>query len=212
MTHNETPHIPDIIKQISGTLLSWNSGEAAILAQKALDQGINPSVILENAFLKPMEAVAGRFPVNLFAAHGLYMALPLLKAGIAYNPNKRALVCSVRGDPHSVAKNLVKLLLECDGFAVTDLGANCAPERILPAVKAAGKDAPVILCLSCLIPTALPAMQETVDGLNSGGARTLVKIIVGGALVTEDFARSIGADAYGPDVAAAVKLSRSFLV
>ena len=118
----------------------------------------------------------------------------------------RAAVCTVRGDLHDVGKNLVKMFLESAGFETEDLGVDCPPERVVRAAREGAR----LVCLSCMLTTALPAMEETVRALERAGVRGRIRLMVGGASVTQAFAERIGADAYTEDAAAAAQTARAF--
>jgi 5-methyltetrahydrofolate--homocysteine methyltransferase len=112
---------------------------------------------------------------------------------------------TVKGDLHDIGKNLVATMLEGGGFEVTDIGVNVTPEQFVAAVK---QKNPQILALSALLTTTMPAMKDTVEALNRTGIRDQVKVIVGGAPVTQRFADEIGADGYGENAAVAVNLAK----
>jgi 5-methyltetrahydrofolate--homocysteine methyltransferase len=110
-------------------------------------------------------------------------------------------IATVQGDLHDIGKNLVAMMLEGAGFQVEDLGADVPPEKFVEAVKASGAD---LLGLSALLTTTMPMMRSTIQALKESGVRDQVKVMVGGAPVTREFAREIGADGYAPDAASAV--------
>jgi 5-methyltetrahydrofolate--homocysteine methyltransferase len=112
---------------------------------------------------------------------------------------------TVKGDLHDIGKNLVAAMLEGGGFEVTDLGADVPPEKFVEAVRT--KNAGIV-CLSALLTVSMPAMKKTIETLEASGVRGQVKVLIGGAPITEDFARKIGADGYGETATAAVALAR----
>jgi len=120
-------------------------------------------------------------------------------------PVGRVVLGTVRGDLHDIGKNLVAALLEGGGFEVSDLGVDVAPERFVAAVR---EQQPQLLGLSALLTTTLPGMKTTLEALRSAGVREQVKVMIGGAPVTESYARAIGADGFADNAAAAVDLAR----
>jgi methylmalonyl-CoA mutase cobalamin-binding domain/chain len=136
----------------------------------------------------------------------LELLRPLMAASGAQAAGK-IVIGTVKGDLHDIGKNLVASMLEGAGFDVIDLGADVAPERFIEAVKSTGAN---MVCLSALLTVTMPSMKKTIDALNDAGVRDRVKVLVGGAPVTAQFARDIGADAYGEDSTVAVSLVRRF--
>jgi 5-methyltetrahydrofolate--homocysteine methyltransferase len=129
----------------------------------------------------------------------------LAQAGI--QPVGKAIICTVKGDLHDIGKNLVKMMIEGKGIEVNDLGVDCNDEKIIEAVR--NSDAKV-LCLSALLTTTMMGLKDVVDSLKASGLRSKIKIMVGGAPVTQSFADEIGADAYTPDAASAADVCRAF--
>jgi 5-methyltetrahydrofolate--homocysteine methyltransferase len=119
----------------------------------------------------------------------------------------KALICSVKGDNHRPGKDLVKMMIEAKGIEVIDLGINCAPEKIVSAVKETGAK---VLCLSSLLPNTMHVFGETIAALKKEGLRDNVKIMVGGPLVTQEFADEIGADGYAPEAISAAEKCRAY--
>ncbi|MEJ2013984.1 MAG: corrinoid protein, partial [Anaerolineales bacterium] len=149
-------------------------------------------------------------PEMLIAAHamkaGMQVLRPeLVKAGV--EPLGRVVIGTVQGDIHDIGKNLVAMLLEGAGFEINDLGVDNSPEEFVEAVKNGAE----ILGLSGLLTTTIPSMPRTIQALKEAGLREKVKVIVGGAPVTQEFADEIGADGYAPDAASAVRLAKSLL-
>jgi len=118
------------------------------------------------------------------------------------------LIGTVQGDLHDIGKNLVRMMLEGAGFQVLDLGTDVSPERFVAAVR---EHRPQILGMSALLTTTMPGMRRTIEALEEAGLRDRVKVMVGGAPVTAEYAREIGADAYAPDAATAVEVARRLL-
>jgi 5-methyltetrahydrofolate--homocysteine methyltransferase len=150
-------------------------------------------------------------PDMLLSARAMQAALTVLKPHLIQAKIRSAgnvLIGTVQGDWHDIGKNLVAIMLEGAGFEITDLGTDVPPEKFVRAVAEGGFD---ILALSALLTTTMPNMQNTVNALGEAGLRDRVKIIVGGAPITESYARQIGADGYAPDASRAVGLAKSLL-
>jgi 5-methyltetrahydrofolate--homocysteine methyltransferase len=129
----------------------------------------------------------------------------LAKAGV--QPVGKAIICTVKGDLHDIGKNLVKMMIEGNGIEVIDLGVDVPADKIVECVKSS--DAKV-LCLSALLTTTMMAQKDTIDALKTAGVRDKIKIMVGGAPVTQSYADEIGADGYTPDAASAAEVCRAY--
>ncbi|MBE6871361.1 MAG: cobalamin-binding protein [Ruminococcaceae bacterium] len=188
-------------------------GKAKIVqehVQKALDEGIAAKEILDNGLLAGMGVIGEKFKNNevyvpevLIAARAMYAGINILKPLLATEGAEavgRACIGTVRGDLHDIGKNLVKMMLEGKGIEVIDLGVDVTPEQFVNT--AIEKDCQIICC-SALLTTTMNVMKEVVDLANEKGIREKVKIMVGGAPVTENFCQSIGADCYTSDAASA---------
>ena len=138
---------------------------------------------------------------------GLERVKPLLKSGMT-KPMGKIILCTVKGDVHDIGKNIVAMMLEGAGFEVIDLGVDLTVEKLVERIEAIRPD---LLGLSALLTTTLPEMERVIQELGSNGFRDKLKIIVGGAPVTEAFAEKIGADGYGANAAAAVQLARRLI-
>ncbi len=194
-------------------IVAGSAVEAKQHTQAALDAGLDPSVILTEGIIAAMREVGARFeagdyyvPDMLVAARamqaGLTILKPLLPKGEARVAG-RVVLGTVAGDLHDIGKNLVGLMLVGAGFVIRDLGTNVAPEGFVLAVREEGPD---VLALSALLTTTMPAMKATIDALREAGLRDNVKVIVGGAPVTEAYAQYVGADGFAPDASRAVGL------
>jgi len=188
------------------------------LVGQALQAGHFAESILKQALIPGMGVVGERFeqgeyfvPELLLAARAMYAALDVLRphlvaGGVA--PAGRVVMGTVQGDLHDIGKKLVVIMLEGNGFQVTDLGADVSPERFVAAAKETGAQ---LVGLSALLSTTLPAMGKTVRAIRDFDPSGNVKVIIGGAPVTQAFAESIGADGFGRDATAAVTLARQLL-
>lgn len=190
--------------------------EIADLVKQCLDAGESAGAILENRLVPGMMIVGERFkrneifvPEMLIAARAMKEALrilePLLTAA-GVKPEHTAVIGTVEGDLHDIGKNLVAMMWRGANIEVIDLGANVPPARFVESVK---QHQPKLLGLSALLTTTMPAMRDTVKAIRDAGLT--VKIVVGGAPITREFAREIGADGYAPDAGTAVDAAMSLL-
>jgi len=150
-------------------------------------------------------------PEVLISAKSMHAGMDVVKPLLAEGESSSAgtvVIGTVEGDLHDIGKNLVAMMLEGAGFEVVDLGVDLSAEEFVDAVK---EHNPEVLGLSALLTTTMPAMQNTIEALEEAGVRDQVKIMVGGAPVTEDFANEIGADAYASDGSASTELAREFV-
>jgi 5-methyltetrahydrofolate--homocysteine methyltransferase len=186
--------------------------------RKVLEQGTDPEKILNGFLIPAMEEVGARFekgeiyvPEMMISARAMQVALDELKPHLVskgVKPIARVALGTVKGDLHNIGKNLVGMMLEGAGFEVLDLGVDVPPERFTEAVK---EDGASIIAMSALLTTTMEGMKEAIDILTAAGLRKDVQVIIGGAPLTEKFAEAIGADAFGPDAAAAPRLLKALL-
>lgn len=189
--------------------------EAAV--QAALDAGINASTILNEGLISAMDEVGRRFeegeyfvPEMLIAARAMQAGLRLLKPHLISSETVSAgkvAIGTVKGDLHDIGKNLVAMMLEGAGFEVLDLGVDVTPDSFVKAVQGGVQ----IIGMSALLTTTMSNMAITVEALKSAGVRDNVKIMIGGAPVTQEYANQIGADAFAPDASSAVRTARQLL-
>ncbi|MCC5841171.1 MAG: corrinoid protein [Opitutales bacterium] len=199
------------LEQLTSAIKAGKRKDAKSATQAALDAAIPPAQILA-ALGEGMADVGRRFKANevfvpevLVAARAMQNSMDLLEpvlieAGI--QPAHTFLICTVEGDLHDIGKNLVAMMIKGANFKVVDLGTNVAPDVLIEAVEAHRAD---IIGLSALLTTTMPAMREAVARIRERGLK--VKIMVGGAPITEGFAHEIGADGYAPDAGSAVELA-----
>ena len=205
----------ELLEKISEELQNGNFIDVPKLTQEALVQGISPSVILSDALVAGMDVVGEKFrrdelfmPEVLIAAKAMQAAMTVLRPKLIETGVETAgtiVIGTVQGDLHDIGKNLVGMLFEGAGYQVIDLGVGVAPERFVEAVRTHKPD---IVGLSSLLTTTMPQMREVIESLVEAGLRGSVKVMVGGAPVTEKFAQDIGADGYSPDAASAVEKAR----
>ena len=200
--------------------LQLQAGKAKIvknLVQQALDEGISAKTILEEGLLAGMSVVGEKFKNNeifvpevLVAARAMNMGTALLKDKLAESgvqAKGKACIGTVKGDLHDIGKNLVKMMMESKGLEVIDLGVDVSPELFVQTAKEQNCQ---IICCSALLTTTMVVMSDVVKELEKNGMRDSVKVMIGGAPVTEAFCKQIGADAYTPDAASAADQAVAF--
>jgi 5-methyltetrahydrofolate--homocysteine methyltransferase len=201
--------------QLKEAILKGNHKIAAELTRAALEGGADPMDLVSNYMIPAMDEVGRLFeyeeyfvPELLMSARAMKAALelirPLLAAGGAQTAG-RIVVGTIQGDLHDIGKNLVASMLEGGGFEVTDLGTDVPPERFIRALEDTGAN---LVCLSALLTVTMPAMRTTIEALRTAGVRDRVRVLVGGAPVTPEYAEEIGADGYGASAIMALKLAR----
>ena len=206
-----------ILQDISLKLQAGKAKDVKALVQQAIDEGIPAKQILEEGLLSGMSIVGEKFKNNevfvpevLVAARAMNMGVNLIKpllADAGVKATGKVCIGTVKGDLHDIGKNLVKMMLEGKGLEVVDLGTDVAPETF---VQTARDQNCQIICCSALLTTTMGVMGDVVKAAEAAGIRDSVKIMVGGAPVTEAFCRQIGADAYTPDAASAADKAVSF--
>lgn len=206
------------LSTIYNAILDGDVAVAQRSVQAALDAGLEPQDILGEGMIAAMREVGRRFeegeyyvPEMLVAAHAMQEALLLLKPSLVASSAKSTgavVIGTVKGDLHDIGKNLVKLMLEGAGFEVKDLGVDVSPEKFVEAISQGSAD---IVALSALLTTTMPHMKTTIETIEQAGLRDKVKIIVGGAPLTQDFADQIGADGFAANASAAPGLVQSLL-
>lgn len=204
-------------EEISTLLQRGKAKDLAALVSEELAAGVAPKDILTEGLIAGMGIVGTKFKNNeifvpevLIAARAMNAALAVLKPALAdsgVEPVGTAVICTVKGDLHDIGKNLVKMMIEGTGIRVIDLSVDCSAEKIVEAVKENNAD---IVCLSALLTTTMMYQKDIIDALKAAGLRDKVKVMVGGAPVTQTFADEIGADAYTPDAASAAEKARSY--
>jgi 5-methyltetrahydrofolate--homocysteine methyltransferase len=207
-------------KEIFYTALSQGKmDEAKRLTQEALDRGESAGTILKEGLISAMDRIGVKFkngevyiPEVLIAARAMHAGMAILKPILSKSTGTMAgkvLIGTVKGDLHDIGKNLVVMMLEGGGFDVVDLGIDVPADKFVEAIKI---HQPQVVGLSALLTTTMREMKTTIEVIEKAGLRNQVKMIVGGAPLTEKFAREIGADGYAPDAASAVDVVKSLLV
>ena len=204
--------------KMSELLISGSVEEIKKVTQQALDEGSQASDILQKGLLPGMDVVGQRFkacemfiPEVLRSAKTMHASMEILRPLLSESEaagTGTVLIGTVEGDLHDIGKNLVGMMLEGAGFRIVDLGADVKPEAFLAAAK---EHKPQILAMSALLTTTMPKMGETLNVLKEAGIRDQIKVMAGGAPVTQDFINEIGADAYGSNATAAVEKARTLI-
>ena len=206
-----------VMDKLGEHIIEGNMGEIKALVQSALDENHTPEDVLEKGLMKGMEVVGKRFaaedmyiPEVMLSARTMHTALELLRPLLETDQKKmkmkgRLLLGTVEGDIHDIGKSLVEMMFTANGFEVIDIGINVTADAFVEAVK---KHEPDIVGLSALLTNTMPAMQQAIAAIDDAGLRKdgKPKIIVGGAPVTEEYAKEIGADLYGENALEGVEM------
>lgn len=207
------------LARLHDAILTGDAASARALTEQALTQG-QQALALVNKFMVPaMDEVGRRFesgeyfvPELLLSARAMKASLELIRPLLVAQgakPLGRVVIGTVKGDLHDIGKNLVAAMLEGGGFEVIDLGVNVPPEKFVQTVK---EKSPHIVALSALLTTTMPSMKTTIDLLKAAGLREQLKVLIGGAPVTAEYAQQIGADGYSENAVGAVHEARKQLM
>ena len=207
----------ELLNLISEKLQKGKAKEVKALVQQAVEEGIDPKKILEEGLLPGMSEIGEKFKNNevfvpevLVAARAMNMGVAIIKPLLAADgvkANGKVCIGTVQGDLHDIGKNLVKMMMEGKGLEVIDLGTDVSAETFVKTAKEQGCQ---IICCSALLTTTMNVMADVVKEAEAQGIRDQVKIMIGGAPVTEEFAKQIGADAYTTDAATASDVAVQF--
>jgi len=208
-----------ICTQISEALQKGKAKDVKALVQQALDEGLSPKQILDEGMLAAMDVIGEKFknneiyvPEMLVAARAMGAGTEVLKPHLAeagVQAIGKVALGTVKGDLHDIGKNLVRMMLEGKGIEVVDLGVDVSAQQFLDAYEAHGVD---IIACSALLTTTMGEMKAVVDLFTEKGYRDKVKIMVGGAPITDSFCKSIGADYYTPDAASAADAAKKAIL
>lgn len=206
------------IIEISEMLQKGKAKDVKVLVQKALDEGVNPKEILNDGLLSGMMIIGTKFKNNevyvpevLVAARAMNAGLGILEPVLVEAGNEpagKAVIGTVKGDLHDIGKKLVAMMLKGAGLEVIDLGVDVEADTFIDKAEEVGAD---IICMSALLTTTMTNMQDCIDRLKERGLRDKYIVMVGGAPVSEDFAKQIGADYYTPDAATAAELAKKVM-
>jgi 5-methyltetrahydrofolate--homocysteine methyltransferase len=206
----------ELIKEIYTCIIDGDHKAIGVKVQTAIDAGINPEVILDDGMVAAMSEVGRLFeegeyfvPEMLVSARAMKAGMDALKPSLVkanIKPAGKIVSGTVKGDLHDIGKNLVCMMLEGAAFEIVDLGADVPPEKFVKAVQETGAE---FVLMSALLTTTMSNMRSTIEALNKAGLRNKVKVLVGGAPVSPQFAKEIGADGYSADATKAVALVKS---
>ena len=205
-------------QQLHDAILAGNMNSAIAVTKEAVEAGAEPSELVNNYMIKAMEDIGAKFeagqayvPNLLMAARAMKGSLEILRPlmqGSGVSSMGKVVIATVKGDLHDIGKNLVASMLEGCGFEVVNLGVDQSDQKIVDAVN---QHHPDILALSALLTTTMGNMKVVIDALTAAGLRDSVKIMVGGAPISEAFAKEIGADGYSANANEAVALAKSLV-
>jgi 5-methyltetrahydrofolate--homocysteine methyltransferase len=206
------------LKTLSEAILRGDAKSAEAITKEAVSAGTDPQELVTKYMIPAMDEVGRKFeadelfvPELLVSARAMKKALEVLKPLLAAKgakPMGKVVVGTVKGDLHDIGKNLVASMLEGAGFEVIDVGVDVSPDKFIAAVR---EKAPQIVALSALLTTTMPSMKTTIEQLSAAGLRDKVKVIIGGAPVTQNYAQEIGADGYSENANGAVGLARKLV-
>jgi len=207
-----------LLKRVKRAVLDGDGDKTIELTKEAVSQGLRAPQILDEALTPAMDIVGEEYengdryvPEMLISAEAMKSAMVVLKpllADAGVKARGKVVIGTVEGDLHDIGKDLVAMMLEGAGFEVVNLGAEITAEEF---VKAAKEHKPDIIGMSALLTTTMIHMPEVLDALQQAGLRDQIKVMIGGAPVTQGYADKIGADAYAPDAASATKLAKSLV-
>lgn len=206
------------LEQLTACVVEAEMDDVEELIKKELDAGTDPAAVLKDGLIKGMDIVGEKYEAGDLFLPEMLAAAMTMKDGVEYlKPHLvgdaaesagTVVIGTVQGDIHDIGKNLVAMMLEGAGFQVVDLGIDVPTEDIVKAVK---ENKPQILGLSALLTNTMPAIKTAIDALKEAGLRDQVKVMIGGAPVTQEFADEVGSDGYASDAAGAVAVAREFM-
>ena len=206
------------LKQLYESVVSGDAKTTQALTKQALADGVDPLKLVNDYMVPAMDEVGRRFEANeyfvpelLISARAMKSALELIRPLLTARgdqPLGRVAIGTVKGDLHDIGKNLVGSLLEGGGFEVIDLGVNVTPEKFIATINEKKAN---IIAMSALLTTTMPSMKTTIDALKQAGVREKVKVLIGGAPITQKYADEIGADGYSESASGAVGLVRNLI-
>ncbi len=208
----------DILKEIAEYLVAGNEKKVSESINTALKDNIEPRLVMQDGLIAGMSVIGERFKNNDIYLPDVLVAARAMNAGLAIvepllaeageEPLARAVSGAVKGDLHDIGKNIVVMMLRGAGFQVTDLGVDVAPEKFLEAASETGAQ---LVTLSSLLTLSMPTMEAALTAIRDSDLRDKVKVMVGGAPVTQLYADGIGADGYASDAATAVEKAKELL-
>jgi 5-methyltetrahydrofolate--homocysteine methyltransferase len=206
------------LKELYDAILNGNAKQAHALTEAALGSGTDPMELISESMVPAMDEVGRLYeaeeyfvPELLLAGRAMKSAMELLRPRLVATGQRltvRVVIGTVKGDLHDIGKNIVASMLEGSGFEVIDLGTDVSPESFVAAVQ---ERQPQIVCMSALLTVTMPSMRSTIEALDKAGLRGKVKVMIGGAPVTSQYAQEIGADGYSENASGAVSLVKTLL-
>jgi 5-methyltetrahydrofolate--homocysteine methyltransferase len=217
-TLNEEKFMDAILEEIFAAIVDGNQRQAVTSIGEALEAGLPAETILNQGMVAAMAQVGRLFeegeyyvPEMLISARAMQAGMVLLRPQLAkadVRPLGKVVAGTVKGDLHDIGKNLLCLMLEGAGFEIINLGTDVSPERFVEAVKSSGAQ---LVALSAMLTTTMGSMKSTIEALQAASLRDQVKVMVGGAPLTEAYSRQIGADGYAMDASRAVSLAKGLI-
>jgi 5-methyltetrahydrofolate--homocysteine methyltransferase len=208
----------DIVKQIADRVIGGNIAEVESLTKQAVEQKMDIQKIIDEGFIPGLDAVGEKYTAGEFFLPEMLMSAMAVKAGMeilrplltkaGVKPKGTIVAGTVKGDVHDIGKNIVCMMMEGDGFKVIDLGVDVPAEKFISAAKNNNAD---IIAMSALLSTTRANMEGIIQAIRTSELNHKIKVMIGGAAVTHDFANSIGADGYAPDAGLAVKKAKELL-
>jgi len=206
----------DLFAQLKDSIIEMDSKKTLDLTEKAIEEGLDPMDILDKGLVPGIEVVGEQFKIGelflpevMASAKAFKNAFEILSSKLKnsnYEPRARVILGSVEGDIHDIGKNIVVALLQGNGYEVHDAGVSVSPQKF---VEMARDLKPNAIGMSALLTTTMAKMEDTVKALEEAGLRDSIKVIIGGSCVSEDFAKQIGADAFGQDATEAVNIMKN---
>lgn len=212
----------EVFNEIRDAVIAGSFDKVTELTRKALDSGLSANDVINNGLIAGMNVVGPRFKAGEMFVPEVLMCACAMKEGMKICESckndaddlsegkiaGKIVIGTVEGDLHDIGKNIVAMMMETSGFKVIDIGIDVAVERFVEAVK---EHKPQVLGMSALLTTTMPSMDEVIDALKEEGLRNNIKVIIGGAPVTQEYSDAIGADGYAPDAASATELVQELL-
>ncbi|MGD8237719.1 MAG: corrinoid protein [Armatimonadota bacterium] len=206
------------LQALADAVINGKRDDAKSLTEEALAEGTGAEQVLNEGLVAGMSVVGEKFKNNEFYVPEVLIAARAMKESMAIlrpkliesgvEPEAKVAIGTVKGDLHDIGKNLVAMMLEGGGYGIIDLQVDVAPEAFIEAVQNEGAS---VIAMSALLTTTMPAMKDTITALEEAGLRGDVKVVIGGAPVTQKYADEIGADGYAPDAASAVDKTKELL-
>ena len=206
------------LNNVSEALQRGDAEKVTELVKKALEEKLTPKDILDSGLINGMDIIGAKFkrsevyvPEVLIAARAMHAGMSVLRPKLIETGVKnigKVVIGTIKGDLHDIGKNLVKMMLEGAGFEVIDLGSDVSIDKFVEAVK---EHQPDIMGMSALLTTTMVNMADVIKAIEAAGLRDKVSIMIGGAAVSQNYAKQIGADEYSPDAASAVDKAKAFL-